>query len=172
MMLIQTSYIRREVLWNKIRRRLSGSVFTLTPQSTVGIGFLCAIYGRPKMRSITVSICHYLTSSTDTQKPHTAGKIYKLNIAITCKDVVKSWVKRPLENVNSLQIEIYGVKGVTGYPDTPAIVSSKFRLLILYAMRAGCDIALIDNGSNSDERILPCRAAWGKALNQKEEYHV
>ena len=44
--------------------------------------------------------------------------------------------KRLMKNTNSLQVEIYGVKRSTRYSDTlPAVVSSKFRLLILRAKR-------------------------------------
>lgn len=46
------------------------------------------------------------------------------------------WAKRLMRNINSLQVEIYGVKRSTRYSDTlPAVVSSKFRLLILCAKR-------------------------------------
>jgi len=48
------------------------------------------------------------------------------------------WAKRLMRNINSLQVEIYGVKRSTRYSDTlPAVVSSKFRLLILCAMKGG-----------------------------------
>ena len=40
------------------------------------------------------------------------------------------WDERSISGVNSLQIEIYGVKRSNGYSDTPVVVSSKFRLLI------------------------------------------
>ncbi len=95
------------------------------------------------MRLIPVSICHYLASSIDPKKPHTTGKKYKPDIAIARKDVVKYWAKWPMKNINSLQIEIYGVKRINRYSDTlPAVVSSKFRFLILCAMRGQSVIQL------------------------------
>ena len=43
--------------------------------------------------------------------------------------------KWPMKNINSLQIEICGVKRNTRYSVPPVVVSSKFRFLILCAMR-------------------------------------
>ncbi len=77
------------------------------------------------MRLMPVSICHYLASSIDPKKPHTAGEKHKPDIAIARKDVVKSWAKWPMKNINSLQIEIYGVKKFTrfsGYPSCSCFV--------------------------------------------------
>jgi len=61
------------------------------------------------------SIFYYLASRVDPKKPHTTGKKYKPAIAIGCKDVVKSWIKRLMKNINRLQIEIYGLKRVARY---------------------------------------------------------
>ena len=72
------------------------------------------------MRLMPVSICHYLASSIDPKKPHTAGEKYKPDIAIARKDVVKSWAKWPMKNINSLHIEIYGVKRVARYSGYPS----------------------------------------------------
>ncbi len=73
------------------------------------------------MRFIPSSIFYYLVSHVDPKKPYTTGKKYKPGIAITCKDVVKSWAKRLMKNPNRLQIEIYGVKRMIRYSGIPLL---------------------------------------------------
>jgi len=107
------------------------------------------------MRLIPVSICHYIVSRIDPKKPHTAGKKYKPDIAIACKDVMKSWAKRLMKNISNLQIEIYGVKRVTRYSRYPSYSCFIGILSLNSVLRDGaeCYITLMNNGSNGDEDV-------------------
>jgi len=58
-------------------------------------------------------IFYYLASQVDPKETHTIGKNRKAAIVFSYR--VKSWIKWPIENINSLQVEIYGVERVARY---------------------------------------------------------